>query len=174
MERCCENCLRLEGDEAEINRFIAKTRTEDEGETTYGFNISEFLEFPEDLINTPKSEEERQRLISKFGHDNLSDWCIANWGTDDDCDGAEYDEDTHSLTFITCDSTPDKAIVVISKLYPTLKFTFEYKNFNYEDEAVADFGRFVCQNGKIESEEYSKVKAAFCPACDQVMTYIKI
>ena len=174
MKRYCENYLKLEGDEAEINRFVEKTKIEHEGETDYSFFIPEFLEFPKDYKNTPKSEEERQELISKYGYDNESDWCIANWGTDDDCVEASYDESMHILTFVTWDSPPDKAIIAISKQFPTLKFTFEYKNFKAKEEPVADFGRFICQDGKIELEEYSKIKVVFCPACKQVTTYTKL
>ena len=174
MERYCENYLKLEGNETDISRFVAKIQTENKGKLTYDFVIPRFLEFPQAFRNAPKSEEERQELISKYGYDNKDDWCIANWGTDDDCVEASYDESMHILTFVTWDSPPDKAIIAISKQFPTLKFTFEYKNFKAKEGPVADFGRFLCQNGKIESEEYGKIKAVFCPTCEQVTTYTKL
>lgn len=174
MERHCENYLRLEGGKKEINRFVAKTRTEYEGETTYSFTMPEFVELPEDLKNPPKSEEEKQKLISKYGYDDADDWWMAQWGVGDPFVEAEYDEDTHSFTFVTFDSPSDKAVVAISKQCPALKFIFEYKNSWDSDDPIVNFGRFVCQNGKIESSEHGKVKAIFCPECSQVVTYEKI
>lgn len=129
MERHYENYLRLEGDETEISRFVAKAGVGDD------FIVSNFLGFIE----------------------------------------AEYDSDTHIFAFVTQDSPPDKAIIVaVSKQYQVLKFTFEYKISWDPDDSIVDFGRFVCRDGKIESEEYGQVKAVFCPECNQIVTYVKL
>ena len=170
MRRYCENYLKLEGDKKEINRFIKKTESTYDGVVQYDFEIDKFLDIPDEFCDPKK----KQQAIAKYGYDDITYWCYKNWGTWDICVEASYDKSIHILTFVTVDWPPDKAIVAISKQYPSLKFTFEYKNFKYKDETIADFGRFMCQDGKIESEEYSKVKAIFCPPCGQVMTYVKL
>jgi len=171
MERYCENYLRFEGNEEEINNFIKKSESIYDGVMQYDFEIEKLLNMPNDEFSDP---ERKQQAIAKYGCKDIADWWSKNWGTRDICVEASYNKSMHIFTFVTCDSPPDKAIVAISKQYQTLKFTYEYKNFKYEDEAMADFGRFVCQDGKIESEEYGKVKAVFCPACGQIMTYAKL
>ena len=158
MKRYCENCLKLEGDKSEIDRFVGKTEMRYLGATFNCFVIDEFLNAPEDLRKPAVNVAEKQQLLEKYGYENLNDWCVANWGTSEIYIELDYDEDEQSFYFITHDSPPDKAIKYISGLYSKIKFTLEYNNSEYEGADMTDYGRIICQDGIIESEKYDKIK----------------
>lgn len=173
MKGYCYNFLTLEGDESEINRFIAKTISKDqEGctpeEPRIDFNIGMLLPYPEDLFRADDSAESKERLIKKYGYDDFDDWCIANWGAIDDCSSASYSKSEQILDFTSPKAPPDKAVVLISKLFPTLIFTLEYFNYRYEDQLITDFGNLECRDGEIVSERYRKVRAINCPTLKKI------
>lgn len=172
MDANCHNTLELKGDEKEIARFV-KTIKGYNGEDVEEFIIGDFLAYPKEFFN--KDALMRKQLKKKYGFDDFDDWCVANWGTTENCEWASYDKKTHILEFSSYDSPPNKAIALISKLFPSLTFNFSYivENKNV-DESVADFGSFVYQDGKIKSEEYYKAKIVKCPECKQIMAHTKL
>jgi len=173
----CHNFLKIEGCKESIQRFVKQARNI----YRYGdqvlqtvFSFQKFIPPPKELENAgPVFDKRNLMLIAKLGYDNWWDWCGANWGTNIDVEVASYDEKAHSFTFITEEEPPVKAIFTISKQYPSLKFTFEYKDFKYDDEEVASYGRFECQDGKIANEESSKIRAMHC-RCNSIVAYVKL
>lgn len=89
--------------------------------------------------------------IAKYGHTDWYDWCCTNWGTKwGDCHTDihtfhDSDEPTATLTgsFDTAWGPADQAFITISKMFPTLLFTF-----TYDEEAGFFAGIQAFRNGE--------------------------
>jgi hypothetical protein len=82
----------------------------------------------------PITSKMQTELIKKHGADNWYDWAVANWGTKWGAySGYAISED--SVFFQTAWSTPYKAMVKLSELYPDVEITIAY--------ADEDFGHNV-------------------------------
>jgi len=82
----CENDIRVDGDEEEIQRFIDFV-----GNDEFGFSFQKINPMPEELlkISCPpqkEQEEESKKLAEKYGHGNWYDWALENWGCKWDID----------------------------------------------------------------------------------------
>jgi len=174
----CRNLLKLEGDGKEMKRFIKQARnTYVSEENRYDVDLSfqKFMPIPEEYSSDSIiSIREGAELIVKYGYDNPIDWCNGNWGVETDAQFSSYDQPSRMYSFITDYDPPVKAILTISKQFPMIKFTLEYKNFRHEDREVADYGKLKVMNGNIQSEEYSKIRCMVCEHCGTIYTYMKL
>ena len=108
--------------------------------------------------NRPITEKESQELINMYGANNWYDWHVQNWGTKWDC----YDVilmDDNFVQFNTAWSTPIRALVKLSELFPDVEI-----NVRYADEDFGtNVGTYCISNGDIEyinQPEYGKESIA--------------
>lgn len=150
----CNNHLRIEGSKEDMERFVTQAQAE-EGDFLYSF-IPSPIEYSHvtECAEDEWAKEVKTLLALKYGADNLLEWRLANWGTEQEEGDLSYDEQTHSFDFTT-DSPPVVAIIRISRLYPGLKIFFEYQTTEEEaDEVLGKWGKYIIQDGWIEHEEY--------------------
>ena len=123
------NTLNVGGSAADILKFREWLNGEP-------LTLNKILPMPKELEETtsptPDSEAEKAKeLAAKYGASNWYDWHINNWGTKWDCDIEEADYDTTPesivFNFDSAWSPPTKAIVALSKLFPTLSLTLTYR-----------------------------------------------
>ena len=102
----------------------------------------------------PITKEESADLIKKFGANNWYDWHTHNWGTKWDC----YDilvESDNTIQFNTAWSTPVRAMIRLSELFPDVQIEVRYA----DEDFGSNVGTYTLLNGEIEDiyqPEYSK------------------
>jgi len=151
------NSLLLEGDQVEIQEFVerAKYRNKEEALTT-DFSFRKFIPVPKGLSNE-------------------WEWCKDNWGVD--WENIVYYNAQKQTYYFNYDESLASAIqgfLVMSKQSPQIKFTFEYFNFDFEDENLAVRGKTEFRDGVMISEEKSRVRVIKCSCCDNIKSYEKI
>ena len=115
---------------------------EDGSEVPTPFSFNKIIPMPKELegtrspVENPDSEENKA-LRAKYGFDNWYDWRWSNWGTKwDACEVYdESDGDEFVLTFDTAWSFPTPVVVKLSKMFPTLTFTYNAT----EESGMYDF-----------------------------------
>jgi hypothetical protein len=102
----------------------------------------------------PITEKESATLIKNYGANNWYDWHIQNWGTKWDCYDVISHDDTE-IHFNTAWSTPIRAMIRLSELFPDVEI-----NVRYADEDFgSNVGTYTLLNGDFEElyqPEYSK------------------
>lgn len=131
MPNYCFNSLRVEGEEADIKKFIAENKGEHPNSITFTKSIP---------VPTDPSPE------------NPRDWTEKNWGTTRDID-SKYNTSQwvspkqYDIQFESAWTPPDAWVKYVSILYDTLKFSLFY------DEPNCRFrGNLVVLNGRILQE----------------------
>jgi hypothetical protein len=91
--------------------------------------------------------------LETYGAKNWYEWCIKNWGTKWDVEGAggRNGDDHASYTFDSAWGPPREAFIEISKNFPGLTFDLEY----YEP-GMCFCGRLEIQNGEMLSDCYDE------------------
>jgi len=155
----CENLLRLDGKEAEIQRFVGQAKRKNE-EIETDFSFQKFLPVPEYLESDPIQEER---------------WWIDNWGIWGDVE-ALYDEQRQAYQFTVEDNgePPIRGLFAISKRFPYIRFTLEYYKFQDEKNDLATRGRIEFQNGEPLSEKECRVQVIRCQCCRSIKSYKRI
>jgi hypothetical protein len=101
------------------------------------------------LGGLPMTKKRHKELINKYGFDNWYDWSLANWGTKWDAYETYCEKSIKELfyTFDTAWSPPVNWLEKVSKKYPKLRFTLEYR------EGGAGFeGAAIAENGEISDD----------------------
>lgn len=167
--RACENVLKVVGPANDVSRLRAKGKSVyyyDEENTTFTeLSFDRFLPVPKELMENCDNHDPKVKanLKEKLGFDDMFDWREEKWGTDLDIVADNYGD---RFVFSTEWDAPVKAIVGISKQFPGLTFYFEYRNFRYADDTLADFGDLVIQDGKIISEKTKEnARCVCCSSC---------
>lgn len=101
------------------------------------------------------------------------DWSMEKYGVDIAIP-VIYDKGANSYTFIVDPALGVDIFIKISEQFREVKFTYEYKDFKYEEEEIADYGKFICQNGNIEYIDHCKIRCSFCPDCGSVKSFEQI
>jgi hypothetical protein len=88
------------------------------------------------------SEEEKNKLVVKYGHDDWYGWCLANWG----CKWSASDTIILAPTVIQFNtpwSMPIHYMEKLSEKYPENSFEIRY----YDENIGANLGVAVFENG---------------------------
>lgn len=102
----------------------------------------------------PITQKESDELIKKYGANNWYDWHIQNWGTKWDCYSHRGESDS-SIIFETAWSTPIRALLKLSELYPDITIEVKYA----DEDFGSNVGTYTLQDGTIVDifqPEYSK------------------
>ena len=177
MERKCDNLLALKGRQFEIEQLVKQAIESGEVnglEYTYDLAFDKLMPVPEDIRKRNKSESDKQLLRKKYGYDNLDAWCEAHWGVTDEAEDSCYHPETNTYTFVTWEKPPLRAVRELSRLYPTLEFILEYKNFEHDNENIITRGQLICRMGDVVTEETWKEQVSFCDHCGNILASRKI
>lgn len=112
----------------------------------------ELSDFEKD--SRPITEKEQRDLILKYGFDNWYDWHIANWGTKWDC-YSHRGESEDSIIFDTAWSTPMRALLELSRLFPDIEIRVRYA----DEDFGSNVGEYTLLDGSIQEgyhPEYGK------------------
>lgn len=102
----------------------------------------------------PITKEEQWELKGKYGADNWYDWHIHNWGTKWDC-YSHRGESESSIIFETAWSTPIRALLKLSELYPDIQIDVRYA----DEDFGSNVGTYTLLDGNIQEiyqPDYSK------------------
>jgi hypothetical protein len=86
-----------------------------------------------------------QDYIKRFGADNWYDWQLHNWGTKWNAYDQVFNEASNTITFDTAWSTPQEAMIHLSKKYPTLTFKVEFA----DEDLGHNVGKYTLTGGEI-------------------------
>jgi hypothetical protein len=110
-----------------------------------------------EMLRSEESGFEYERM-GKIYHDNIErygcptwyEWHIQNWGTKwDACEPAMTHEKHETIyTFDTAWSPPEKVIIALSKRFPNLMMTLEFR-----EPGMAFEGTLVCKGGAVIAHE---------------------
>jgi hypothetical protein len=197
----CRNKLKIEGAVKEIDRFVSQGQYRyqscghaDEGIFTF-ISFQRLIPVPKELYRLDPSKSlspsRRANLIIKYGFDDLVRWQMENWGDDSDINVPYYDKETNTFTFSTLWGPVTNGFVNISKLFPLLKFTYEYADFQFHEEGVFDCGKLtfsessspdasiascgrqIIKDGCIEDQKYWRMRFVACKHCGDLIEYEK-
>jgi hypothetical protein len=137
MPNWCGNTLTVRGTKEDIKKFKEKAATEKSD------------------LTLDKLYPMSKKLVDWY------DWCVKNWGTKWDVDGA-IDTDTENELVYMFDSAwspPINAFIKISKDFPDLSFTLEYEEPGMCFEGTAEF-----QDGDF-SDDCREIQCGICSFC---------
>lgn len=109
----------------------------------------------EDKNNLTESEKDEIRQIAdniaKYGYPTWYEWSIDKWGTKWDVCEPRYEccGDAISMGFETAWSTPDSALLALSRQYPGLTIYVEYA----DEDLGCNCGTYTLCGGEILDEE---------------------
>lgn len=170
MPNWCKNNLRIYANGGKVLEVLELLKDKN-GEMTF----EKFMPTPEELNNmpapTPKDtpQDERDRLIEKYGAENWYDWRLKNWGVKWDASESGFWKKGEDwvISFETPWGPPIEFIQELSKVFKDMEFVLQYAD---ESEISAPIGEAQIINGSVfydgpepdteESEEFgSKVWA---------------
>lgn len=129
MPNWCKNNLKIESNGEKVLDLLELIRN-DKGEMTF----SKLVPLPDELKDTTSpvrstvSQEERSRLMAKYGADNWYDWQCKNWGCKWDASESEFWEDGGDwmVTFLTPWRPPIEFMRNLSKQFDKITFTLQF------------------------------------------------
>ena len=129
MPNWCKNILRIEGDNLEVKRCI-KMLKDDKGHLTFNKIAPMRLPLEDTTSPVPESvsDEERKRLIDRYGADNWFDWRYKNWGVK--WDASEDNWEDEQVDFETPWGPPIKFFEKATREFPSLKFKLQFSEEN--------------------------------------------
>jgi len=133
MPNWCQNILVVRSKTSrDLQEFISKSFCEADGSDAF-FTLSGTHPMPKELENTPTTgmpEEEKQRLIEKYGSANWYDWRIDNWGCKWDVEGeivGDFQKDLLRVEFESPWEPPRNWLKYVSIQFPNCKFLLKYR-----------------------------------------------
>jgi len=153
MTDSCSYLMKLEGPEDELQRFDKQGRADHAGKDV-------LMLFK--LIPVTKTVH-----FQGWGDYNMGEYLDFNIHV-------VYDESLQSYYFSEKHDIGEDIFIEISEAFPRIKFVCEYKNFRYEDNAIADYKRFICQNRSIEVTDQYKIRCKLCPLCGSIESFEKM
>lgn len=129
MPNWCKNNLKIEANGTKVLELLELLKDE-KGELTF----NKLVPLPDELKDTQAptpdtvSEEEKQRLIEKYGSTNWYDWRLKNWGVKwDASDSGLYKrDDDWFASFTTPWGPPIEFLKEVSKKFKNITFTLQY------------------------------------------------
>ena len=102
-----------------------------------------------DFYTKPITKKMQDRFIKEYGVDNWYDWRLGNWGTKWDCYDIISDEDfVDSIEFSTAWSTPIRAMLKLSSLFPNVEINVKY----YDENIGYNIGKYTLIGGELVEE----------------------
>ena len=141
MPNWCENRIDVKGNPADILKMAEVIK----GEKTE-FDFDKVIPYPEMYAKLDADDVEWH---SKGFQAGGYDWCIDNWDTKWNTDGAQIDVygDGATISFLTANSPSLKVTGALSKMFPDLLFVHNY------EEGGMDYSGFVeFKGGKSKTE----------------------
>lgn len=150
MPNWCENELKVQGSESELERFRLKAKSEEDKskdvEAT-DLSLNNFIPMPAEMLQGEK----------------WYIWRVDNWGIKWDVK-AYYDGGSKGCIYYNFDSpwsAPLTAIKKISEQFPELIF-----KLRYEEEGMGFAGVFLARGGDIIVDECYNISYGICPRCN--------
>lgn len=145
MPNWCKNNLRIK-DNGEKTLELLEYVKDEEG----NFTMNKAVPMPKELEDTESpntaSEEEKKKLIEKYGVDNWYDWHCNNWGVKWDASESGFwkDGDDWMISFQTPWGPPCEFIRKLSKQFPKMTFIVQFA-----DEGIGSppLGQYTCTDG---------------------------
>lgn len=129
MPNWCKNILRIEGDELEVKRCI-KMLKDAKGNLTFNKIVPMPLPLKKTTSPVPESvpQEERDKLVDRYGTDNWYDWRYKNWGCKQDASESEWKD--NQVMFVTPWSPPIEFLKQATIEFPGLTFRMQFSEEN--------------------------------------------
>lgn len=127
MPNWCKNNLKIK-DNGEKVLEILEILKDEKGE----FTMNKVVPMPDELENTTSpnraSEQEKNKLIEKYGVDNWYDWRLKNWGCKWDASDSGFwkDGDDWVVSFSTPWGPPDEFMKKLSAQFPKVTFILQF------------------------------------------------
>lgn len=129
MPNWCKNNLRISSETEKLLEVVELLKNE-KGEVTF----SKFMPMPEELEETvspvPDSvpQEERDRLVEKYGADNWYDWHYKNWGVKWDASEGTFKKVNGGwiISFQTPWGPPIEFVKALSRKFKDIEFEIQY------------------------------------------------
>ena len=131
MPNWCQNNLRIKDNGEKVLELLEYVKNE-KGE----FTMNKAVPMPKELVNTESpnraSQEEKKRLVEKYGVDNWYDWRCKNWGVKWDASESEFrkDGDDWIISFQTPWGPPCKFMEKLSVQFPKMTFVLQFAEEN--------------------------------------------
>ena len=149
MPNWCKNNLRIVSNGEKVLDVLELLKDED-GEMTF----NKIVPMPKELEGTTSPvqdtvpEEERNKLVEKYGADNWYDWRCKNWGVKWDASESGFwkDGDDWIISFQTPWGPPIEFIQKMSKQFDKMTFELQYAD---ESEGWQPIGEAIISDGSV-------------------------
>lgn len=148
MPNWCKNNLKIEGNGEKILELLELLKDED-GQLTF----NKLVPLPKELEGTTSptpdtvTEEEKKRLMDKYGATNWYDWRIKNWGCKWDASESDFYKygDEWTITFETPWGPPIEFMKSLSKQFGKMIFKLQFAD---ETQSNYPLGEVTFSNGE--------------------------
>ena len=164
MPNWCKNNLRICGNGEKVLELLEYLKDENGN-----FTMNRAVPMPKELEDTESpnraSEEEKKKLIEKYGADNWYDWRRMNWGVKWDADESGFwkDGDDWMISFQTPWGPPCIFMEKLSKQFPKITFILQFADEGYGEyplgQAIYEDGNECLEgpsDGSNEAESFAE------------------
>ena len=157
MPNWCEDDLFVKGGSKETRRFVKYAAGDGSP-----LDFNRFIPYPDGFLRADRNRYIVSALgplaqileipVQKDGYNSGGyEWCVANWGTKWNASSpvVRITKTGATYRFSTAWSPPTPIIIMMSEMFPRLKFTLKY----YE-AGMAFQGVFTCKAGRVVTDDH--------------------